>query len=87
MHAQTFACQQFSHIAHGCHSFVVRGDECCVSQGICMCARSLVPSPLKDDTSMGGLLWSHNSVQGKCGEKIQPPHCWVALFSRFPLDF
>lgn len=57
----------------------------------CFCvplrARSLVPSPLKDDVSMGGLLWSHRSVQGRCAKIPAPPHCWLALFSRFPLDF
>ena len=47
----------------------------------------LVPSPLKDDATMGGLLWSHNSAQGRCAKNPAPPHCWLALFSRFPLDF
>jgi hypothetical protein len=26
-HAQAFACQRFSHTAHGCHPFVARGDR------------------------------------------------------------
>lgn len=37
----------------------------------------LVPTPMADDPSQGGLLWSHDSVSGE----------WFTLFSRFPLDF
>eukprot|EP00035_Acanthoeca_spectabilis_P028159 m.469430 g.469430 ORF g.469430 m.469430 type:complete len:494 (+) comp28558_c0_seq1:69-1550(+) len=36
----------------------------------------LVPAPLNDDRSLGGLLWSHNTQDG-----------WLALFTRFPLGF
>jgi sialidase-1 len=36
----------------------------------------LLPAPLHDDTSKGGLLWSHNTLRG-----------WLMLFTRFPLDF
>jgi hypothetical protein len=46
----------------------------------------LLPSALQDDTSQGGLLWSHHSAGGACARNPAPQDCWLALFTRFPLD-
>merc|ERR1712194_943568 len=47
----------------------------------------LLPDPLNDDPTQGGLLWSHRSFSEKgCTDSVDP-HCWLALFSRFPLEF
>eukprot|EP00729_Bicosta_minor_P003294 gene3294-28039_t len=47
----------------------------------------LVPTAMKDDPTKGGLLWSHRSNDGRCNTNPAPKGCWLALFSRFPLDF
>eukprot|EP01051_Picozoa_sp_SAG22_P009423 SAG22_NODE_787_length_7239_cov_4.418487_2_plen_88_part_00 len=47
----------------------------------------LVPSAMKDDPTQGGLLWSHHSAGGECSKNPAPNSCWLALFTRFPLDF
>lgn len=49
----------------------------------------LLPDPLNDDPTQGGLLWSHRSFSEKgCTVSVgENPHCWLVLFSRFPLEF
>lgn len=47
----------------------------------------LVPDPLSDDKSKGGLLWSHLKVGERCGHNPAPAACWKVLFTRFDLNF
>ena len=46
----------------------------------------LVPTPMNDDKTQGGLLCSHSSASAECNENPSPPSCWLTLFSRFPLE-
>ena len=59
------------------------------TKGGLLCATP-TPAPLRLRALIVGSWarrWSHNSVRGECARNPAPKDCWLALFSRFPLDF